>query len=554
MSWSLKGFGTLPLNILSPRVEYTQDSAGFRKGFKWSRKAHGDCMQLVFYANPSIVDFKMREVVQLVVDEQPQFFGMIIRHPGHQSKGAGLNDPDSMEEFIVYGMSYFFKETLMGTEFSGEGGFLTNNVSGIANYAASTYLTDRIRHDSYYMPSRGEVFSQFYMPYYPMNQVLDALAQAIPNVDYGVNSEGFLYFMDMSDHQHILNYLSSSLYIEWVPIDAEEVVTSAILIVVTEPSKAIESLKSVLGVYAAVYSGGVWSRKPYIPKPEIIEYTDPVNHLPYRARISKLVGNLLRADADLLTTPAAIYTGNLTNPSNVYDDDPDTYATLTSGATSSGYMDYQFNTTSGNLAEARRIIGCRIIYSSDNADNKIVVDFTRSNASNFLGTARQLYNATLPDSGPVLGDKRIVDIIIPQSTVFTSTPIATRLLMQITWNNPGNVRVYEFVPIYLDTELGIEIAKSFIQLPAQTPATITVRNQLLEPRKKLYITDVPNFPSGILQGNVAEYEYTISPEDGKMTQIKFEQPDLSDEALIAKHISQQLDAKVIGEVRSQGTI
>lgn len=554
MSWTLQGWDTLPIRPSPVRVTYTQDSPGFRKGFKWTRKSHGDCMQLVFHANPSMVDLKVREIVHFRVDGVAQFTGIIVKHPGHQSQGAGPDDPDSMDEFIVYGLSYLLKEAIMTPEFSGDGGTLTNNISELVQYITQNVISDRVRYYASHIPLTGEVFSQFYMPYYPMNQVLDILAQAIPGTNYGVDQNGYFYFRQASTLRNSTSYSSQSIHVEWVPINAEEVVTGAALIVVTEASQAVESLISLHGVKVYTVISSVFTYYPYIPKPVVIDYEDPVHHPSYKAKITRLMGHLLRADSALLSS--AVITGSgFNNPTNAYDDNPNTYAQAPAGDDfANASLFYKYTEADGNSAAGKRVVGCRIIYTSNHPTNAgALVTIMRSNASNFLGTHRQLYVATLPNTGSVSGEPKIVDIILPQATIFE--PDASAIYMQcLIQTHRDDFRLYEFVPIYADTELGTEIAKSLIKLPAQNPSVISVANQLWPPTKTVYISDVPGIASGILEGDVAEYEYTVSSEDGKMTQVKFEQPDLSDETLIAKHMSQELDSQVIGQVRSIGKL
>lgn len=554
MAWTLMGFGTLPLDVSTPRVTYTEDSPGFRKGIKWTRKAHGDCMQMVFHANPEVVDFQVREVVSLEVDGASHFSGVIVKHPGHHSKGAGPNDPDSMDEYIVYGMSQIVKETLMPPVSAGDGGTLSNSVYLIARYVAQTVLAGKTRHQALNIPFVSGELSQFYMPYYPVNQVLDALAQSVPGVDWGVNHNGFLYFHNTAT-QHNLNYTNDALYIEWIPINAEELVTGVTLIVATEPSAAVSSLKyGRLVVSTGTGFAGTYAVHLYSPKPEVIEYADPVYHPIYGARISRLMGHLLLAD-NTLVAAATKQTAFFTDTANAYDGDPDTYMTgVTDGPGAEAYLTYAYGTYYGNAASAKTIIGCRIVYEHNHpSGDGVRVSIYKSD--DVLSPTMQQFisDIELPATGSPNGlNKRIVDFIFPEATIFDTGRSDVLTLSVRSTDNLTQVRVYQFVPIYLDVALGTEIAKSLLRLPAQDPSVITVRNQLLEPRRRVYITDVPSIESGILEGDASEYEYTVSPEDGRMTQIKFEQPDLSDETLIAKHMSQELDSQVIGQVRSVG--
>ena len=79
---------------------------------------------------------------------------------------------------------------------------------------------------------------------------------------------------------------------------------------------------------------------------------------------------------------------------------------------------------------------------------------------------------------------------------------------------PGSVRLYEFYPLILNEGLLEDVAKSNIRLPAANPARVTVRGYVAPDREHT----ITGWPGGDYTGQVAQHQYDLG-----RTVIDFEQ-------------------------------
>jgi len=544
--------------IIVPKATYSNNVGEFRRGFVWSISAAGNCLQMQFWAKPATTNINIRDIVQLRIENVGQFCGMVVTAPNKHSLGAGPNDPTSLELYEVVGLKQRIKEGLFDDRVLKP--TTPQDVSWFVQQIAVANFVNlfRARYSSLALVNTGLLMDTLYMPFYPLGQVFDALAEAAGGVEWGVDAHGYFFFGNArypSQTTLSLDYEAPNVNVEWLPIHAEEVVTKVTAIVLTEPSKAVLDLG-----FPTTYikNGAVPAYEPAI---QTMIYED-FQHNTYR-------GELVRIAADLITTNNNIKPGDWTvsgppgfpgmgNKAYMVDNNYDTYAFPQIGDHGGGSLSYRGITTPTlgianiPLDFVRSIVGFRMVYRLNTAayTNKPFVLMRRGKLDPDGGLIGEVQSSAMfiPHTGSITeGTTRIIDFILPISTQLKAYD-KDWFNFQIVLPPSSNAacRLYQIAPIFLDHLRAQNTLKAFIRKPAINPATVSA-NGLLLLTKELRLE---YGPGELFASPVAEVEYSLLYDTGPMTVYKIEQPDYSDEALLTKALASSLDDGVIRSLRT----
>lgn len=316
-----------------------------------------------------------------------------------------------------------------------------------------------------------------------------------------------------------------------LPIDAQDVVTKARIVVAGQPaSSAGDDFE-----YAEDGIGDA-PLPAYYPRPIVIEYEHP-EHATYQAERSfalpKGVDPFLPPTHPDIRNP--ILSGGWTgSAANLRDDDPSSYVEYQPGNPAQ-VAEIAFDAVSDALP---RMVGARVSYSLELEDkaafSPALLQFWIGDKLRFGGGSRTMYlrQALKQADGAVV---TFVSLRNAQASI--SGNLGTLVVRR--WKAaPGDMpavvslKIHEAYPLVLDRPLLESIARAQIRLPVSTPRRVTVRGYL--PPGDLTHT-ITGWPGGDYTGVVARQSY----REGN-TIVDFEQagapPGVPQDALEAERV------------------
>lgn len=318
---------------------------------------------------------------------------------------------------------------------------------------------------------------------------------------------------------------------ERIPIDAQEVVTKARIVVLAQHTKErLAYLRATI-----VNPPAAEETTDYYPVPVTFEQEDALHDAYGTERSLELphgVDPFLAPDNSVIPDPTG---SDWTNPANVRDGLLTTYAEY-NPSTPSGWLSYGLNDTGEDLR--RRVAGFRLVYSYTMEDGftgpqpPLSVDFFVKEVDS-QGRGAVVY-ATW--DFPASSDPAEAFMFLPPaySSFIPAQPAGTTYTLRLRpWTDAvGPLNVYAFYPLVVDTDLVKNIAKAQLKTPASAPRRVTVRGYV--PAGDAQHTIV-GWPGGDFTGRVARQSY----RDGE-TVIDFEQagapPGLPHEAVEAERV------------------
>ena len=479
MSWQLQVWD--PTGATS-KATYTDTSPGGIAGeFRWSVRGDGTCLQMRFQAVPSSVNIGPRDIVQLTVDGQAVFWGFITR--------AWPSDDSRLREYVALG-GYKLYEGRYVADFRS---WSLQDAAAIASDIANTFKPPAVKYDSTRFPTSGfstSIASAFGVP---TSRILDDLAKAA-GVRWGVDASGYVFFKSPSTS---LSVAYSTSDIQWLPIEAEDIISSVALIggIPTETQRI----------------GG------YDYTPEFIEGA-ATHAVYYYADSQDTTYKATRAFAyqepllEPSTAASSISSTNLTNPSNAFDGNDATYASATAGGTVA--LSANFPAAYGALL---------LLELTSNWAPSVQLDVTQYYDLTY-STVYTYSNLKPTQTGvyPLL-------VYVPVPTGIYATGIKVTVTDSIAADSVRIRRLQAIAPKDLSA-----YAQGLIRLPFQRPLEVRF-NSIQTPVMTLTVTGAPN---GDVSGNVDRLEYLLSPRR-KQTTIKLargsDEATLAIEALAQKH-------------------
>lgn len=314
-----------------------------------------------------------------------------------------------------------------------------------------------------------------------------------------------------------------------LPIDAQDVVTRARIVVAAQPTG--ENRTSL----AALMNG---RSVPYLPSPIVVEYTAPQHSLFEAERSFELPSGIdpfLPPTHPSIPNPAA---SGFSDANNVRDGNPETYAALTG----SGARELSFNVLPDPNAI---VVGYRLAASVERVGDQgdvlgtppvyAHVRLRRTTGvppSDLSGTTHAMHelSSSLETAEsyaivPPAQNNELDDSVIAHR--HSTVAVGVNALADVP-----SMHVYEFYPLVLNVPLLQGIAKAQIRLPASNPRRVVVRGYL-PPGDRVHT--IKGWPGGDYTGVVARQSYV----DGN-TVVDFEQAGaplgLSQEAVEAERV------------------
>ncbi|MGM9319788.1 hypothetical protein [Deinococcus aquaticus] len=470
MAYELKIWNANKSVLLNTITDETP--GGLSDGFKWQLTPTGDTVQLEASGRNDRLRLHPRAVVQLRVDDEPAFYGVVP-------------DPDSLNSqevtsFQVLGGREVLLRTLMdGATFRDMGVYaIARSIFSRLCPPALTYDPTQIGDGS--GTDAGPVLSTYYAPTSTLDEVLTALARAA-GVAGGVDNQGRIFLGRPTLPPLAVAYSSQP----WrrLRVQGRETVTQAILRVVSAPGEGALSART--GVNE---SFGL----PYLPATISVTATAP-EHALYGASRS------IAAPEGISLTRNS-YAGELVfnemDGAPATDGDPDT-GTTTTGPTPGILIR---NTT-------ERVIGLRLRYRYEPTDGLVGVVWIQH--ATFHPEGGSAFESTvafgLPESG---GTREMVFIAPPSAEVVTNGwDISQVQVYVITPDGAGtapvNLVIYDMAQIVVDEVAALRLAESYLQVPPTSPAEVSLP-ALVPPRPEVTITASPD---GDVTGSTNLWEY-----------------------------------------------
>ena len=460
MSWELKVWTP---NKATLKAAYTDASpGGIVEGFRWSVRGDGNCEQMRFSAKPSAVDIGPRDIVQLLVDGQPAFYGYI--------ETSWPSSDGRAREYVAVGAAELLQQRLMDAKT-----YPQQDVGAIVRDIASRLLHPAITYDSARVPDTGGVLGLGPSVLVPLSRVFDDLARSV-SATWGVDASGVFYFGAPSTSQTV-GYEEHGL--RWLPVEGEEVVTKVALWMAlpTTPADA-KTWERFSGVGV-----GYEERDP--PNRYYVHYYEDALHATYGAEKAFVYQS---EQAPWTPRGASGASGTVSNPGNAADGDDSTYA--------GGPGDLTVSPGAGSQRYAPR---ATFIYESTEAGGTATLSHTCTNVGAITGEFLQV---DLPNTG---GTKRQIELVLP---VLGPSGFCESAGTKLEFAGiPASGKVYEVEFYEYDTARLDEYAKSLIRLPHQSPAEVEW-DGYQPPARYLTVTGAPG---GDLTGEVETWEYELTP-------------------------------------------
>lgn len=324
--------------------------------------------------------------------------------------------------------------------------------------------------------------------------------------------------------------------LDWqtLPIDAQDVVTKVRLVVAGNlAGRAPQRITAY-----ATDDPDTTEAVDYVPWPITVVYEAP-EHAIYGAERSFALPTglnpFLAPTSDLIPEPVAVSFNNPGAPSVVRDGDPETSAEYTAGVGDIGWVRYPF---------VENAVGMRVKFTlatvAATADNA-----TRTHASITLSpraSGARFYGSVFASTGSLADAAEPAElymVVPPHANWATENGAAEAPHDGIygqaafeTFTNVSACNLIDCYPLVLNMPLLLDIARSQVRIPAQTPRRVTVAGTLPPGEMEHTIT---GWPGGTYTGQVARQTYR-----GGETVVDFEQagapPGVPQEALEAERV------------------
>ena len=153
----------------------------------------GSCRVLNLYVRTSALPVPPRGIVQMLIDDEPVFWGPATVVPPPESPGAGPfdEDRDALERVTVVGGEQLLRDSIVGPRLL-EGEF---DVSEIALELCELYAHPALTVSELNFPSTGAVLTAWYAPEMTLYDALQTLVNTVPGgATAWVDAEGNVRF------------------------------------------------------------------------------------------------------------------------------------------------------------------------------------------------------------------------------------------------------------------------------------------------------------------------------------------------------------------------
>ena len=492
LSWELKVWtpnrGTL-------KATYTDASpGGIVEGFRWSVRGDGNCEQMRFQAVPAKVDIAARDIVQLLVDGEPAFYGYV--------ETAWPAGDGEKREYVAIGAASLMRVRYTdGRKWPSES---YPDVADIVRDALNRWLHPGIASTDV-RDTGGKVDASTPGPI-PVAKLLDDLAEAA-RTTWGVDASGTLFF-SRPGQSAAVGYAEHGL--RWLPIEGEEVVTQVIAwggyrdtgatVRVETPSNSasIETNQGRTPLYLVAYTAPEHSTygasRAFTFGVEIAEYGVDGS---VAAKVHNDLGGIQ------VNGTGVGYCGRVSgSEKDLVDGNTSTYLRLkigNNGGIGTGWYEaiISFQFPEGFWPTAWEL---DFAFSSNPATDSALSAFVRVQADKGGGlfvprdVAINAQSGTIKVYGGPLANIEGIHVLIDPAT-YTCSGTAVFLDLK-------ELRVWGmWMPSYE------EAAKSLIRLPSQTPAEVEWQGYQ-PPARYLAVTGAPG---GDLTGEVETWEYEWTP-------------------------------------------
>jgi len=466
LSWELRVWTP---NKATLKATYTDASpGGIVEGFRWSVRGDGNCEQLRFQAVPAKVDIAARDIVQLLVDGQPAFYGYI--------ETAWPPDDGEKREYVAVGAAELLRQRLMD-----EKTYSQQDVAAIVRD-----IIDRLRHPAIaYDPSRvrdtsGEIELR-YSALVAVHDVIADLSKAVGGVSWGVDATGTFFFNEPGQTATVGYELHG---LNWLPVEGEEIVTSVALLLALPPQpEGARTWRGVVGVNLP------YTEEPLGNRYYIHRYRDPADDI-YAAEKAFVYADALVPWSERGRSAS----GTVANPANAVDGDPNSYA--------AGPGDLFVESPAGAIPPNGKLVwGQRatFVYESTSAGGMARLSLLGFNLGASISTNIEV---PLPNTD---GQRRVIELVMPVLPVGFAEIYTTRLAIT---GMPDGAKIYDARIYEYDAERLDEYAKSLVRLQHQSPAEVEWQGYQ-PPARFLTVTGAPG---GGLTGKVETWEYELYPK------------------------------------------
>ena len=503
----------------------------------------GDSKEATFKALASALGVEARDIVRLLARSAETSW--IPRFTGTATKPGAKRSPNT-SDFKLVGLKKRFSETVIHAKRSSGGDvaavvrrLVQDNLPGGVGYTGATVrdLDVQVGERLHNLETLAEALDALaalcpgftVLPgssYSYLNRTYGP-GEYVPPVTWGVDWRGVFFFRRATGTLTLDEGVTGTV-IEWHEPDAEEVISAVTVNVFSKPQP--NALK--LDVYStnSVNPGRRSASDAFKPHPVNVTYRAPED-----AGLSaeKVV---LRADGVDYFKPIselghddANVGGNAQNKANAYDGDPESYA---SNSGSSVRM---------VQASSSPIYKVRLTYELRSGALTLRVRHTQRLDSLVSRHAEGTLELEVTgDAG-----KRTVEVYMSEEASLD----AESFRVEATGRNlaqSGDWRAYSLEVFTLNEALTGEYAKSFIKLPAEDPATVSVYGEILSSAPE---ADLTLLTGETIRRRVATLEYSLTHEAGALTQVRLEQPSSADLLAQATLIRNRDEASVLKAVR-----
>lgn len=542
--------------------------------FKATVDAWGNCVECTFTGKPSGLDVYSREVITLSSyhDDGAGGSNKFFIFRGYITKSAPRDVMD-LREYRAVGLKKRFDEQVAGGYFVFNDGRKPSIYSGkdvasmatdiIGDYKGEVFGTQqtmevpaplgfelgnrvpRFESVSDFLEALQDSVPELVVPTgttYTYNGVTYNEGAYVPAVKWGVKADGTIFFKRDTRSQPI-DTRADGVSIEWLDIDAEEVVTGVVLL--------YELTNEDLSVVYERISDTTGDLTIYIQKPLASIYR-PLDYAsgdkPYKSMkvapftlvggefANRVLDPWTATDSSFSASPGAAWV----NPSNVTDGSLTTYAT---------HNDFWQGKISlvhdpGPFPDLGGYIGLEVTYSAErhpsDEDSAIIV------SARFEGDGLTDISYSLPIPGDGLG--QTTKLIYLREGVHQRPSLVYYYVGIKGFFLTGEsdiVRIHDIKMLVIDLDRGEQIARYYVRKPAANPANLTVHNKWLEPSPYVQLVKPDGYTTTV---PAATYEYSMDAKTGIVTNVKLEQ-DLDADASAQRALIDKKDTKVLNRAK-----
>lgn len=445
---------------------------GIEGGFKWQLSPHGNTIQLQFSGRNDRVRVPPRGVVQLLVNNDEAFYGVMPDPPP-------LSASESTTMQVLGGEEALRKVLMDGVAYRDQGVYdIVRNVLQRLCPPALVYDPTMIGNGT--GTDHGPALSTFYSPTTNLVTVLGNLAKTAATT-WGVDAGGRVFFGRPALNALSVGYSASA----WkaLPLQGREAVTRAVVRIVSAPSlpsggtaRWIYGLPKTVVAVAESAEHDLYQAEDAFDGPEGVALIRPV--------IPAGTSNVSQFDA-----------------SPTFDDDPETAVSVVLSPT---------NRIVALDAPDGRTVGVEFDYKWSSTE-----DVTAYKWRFYLDSVGAIAEGVL---APVGGTQTVRIILPPAATTGENwgalLSIGAASVDTPTPAVPLEVSRVRFLAV--DEDVAQRVAASYLQPPFAAPAEVTVRN-LFVPTPDIVVT---GGPAGDLYAPTALWEYQHDDEDISTTRIR----------------------------------